>query len=67
MMCENSAGVMPTYILRCAHDLPDLMTAAHQPRQAEIHDLYVPERRLAGEEDILRLEEKNTTVNGTGT
>lgn len=53
-------GLMPTYILRCSHNFPDLMAAAYQPRQAEIHNLYVPERRFAGEEDILRLEERNT-------
>lgn len=36
------------------------MAAAYQPRQAEIHNLYVPERRFTGEEDILRLKERNT-------
>ncbi len=55
-MCEYDL----THILRRAHDLPDLLTAAHQPRQTKIHHLYIPERRLAGQEDILRLREKNT-------
>lgn len=49
-----------THVLWCTHDLSDLLTAAYQPRQAKIHNLYVPERRFTGEEDILRLTDQNT-------
>lgn len=47
-----------TNIFRCAENLSELSDRAQPACQAEVHDLYVSWRRQAGEENVLRLREK---------
>lgn len=47
-----------THILRCAKNLSELSNRTQSACQAKVYNLYVSWRRQAGQEDILRLRDK---------
>lgn len=47
-----------THILRGPHDLSELLTAAHHPGQTKVHDLDVPQKSVACQQNVLGLERK---------
>lgn len=44
-----------TNVLWSSHNLSELPVAADHPGQTKVHDLDVPQRRAAGQQDVLRL------------
>lgn len=48
-----------THVFRCAEDLPELSDCTQSTRQAEVDNLDVPRGGQAGEEDVLRLWERD--------
>lgn len=50
-----------TDVLRSSHNLSELLVAADHSGQTKVHDLNVPQRRAAGQQDVLRLTGHHST------